>query len=166
MQVTSVEVSDIIFILHLYKNSSAKTRALIFYKQNEPILTSLHGNELSCLGFTIARDVDVYESCAVTYKDKFYVYGGYTNKRQIATINKLSLVKVGTLPFDFEFGGCTSTADQLFLCFDFMGDLKTCYQTKNPIDYFYKTNKTNHEHRNIRFASSESKFFFIAELFT
>ena len=40
-----------------------------------------------------------------------------------------------------------------------IGDMKTCYTTTNPIVYNYIfVTKSIHEHRGIKFASSECKF--------
>ena len=84
---------------------------------NKPILTDLNGKALNCPAFTIADDVEVWQSCAVTYQDHFYVYGGINYKRQIARVTYKSLVKVGSLPFDFTSGGCSSTTYKILLCF-------------------------------------------------
>ena len=136
----------------------AKSSVLILKTPKEPIMTDLNGKEMSCPGFTIADDVDVAASCAVTYKDQFFVYGGYTHKRQIAKVTNKSLINIGYLPFDFFQGGCSSTANKIILCFDYNGDLKTCYQTTNPTGQFKQTTKSIHSHRHIKFASSECKF--------
>ena len=122
-------------------------------------MTDLNGKAMNCPAFTIADDVEVYYSCAVTHQDQFYVYGGISYKRQIAKVTYKSLVKVGSLPFDFQMGGCSSTTDKILLCFHYHGDMKTCYKTTNSIAQFEETRRSKHEHRSIKFASSESKFF-------
>ena len=127
---------------------------------NKPILTDLNGKALNCPAFTIADDVELKESCGVTHQGRFYVYGGSTNKRQIAKVTDKALRKVGSLPFDFTLGGCSSTTNKIILCFHFDGDGKTCYKTTNPIAQFEATTKSIHEHRSIRFASSECKFLY------
>ena len=113
--------------------------------------------EIFDLHVVVADNVDVYHSCAVTYKDQFFVYGGYTHKRQIAKVTNKSLINVGSLPFDFENGGCSSTTNKVILCFDYFGDKRTCYQTTNPTGQFKQTTKSIHEHLQIKFASSECK---------
>ena len=120
-------------------------------------MTDLNGKEMSCPGFTIADDVEVYKSCAVTYQDQFFVYGG-NDKRQIAKVTNKSLINVGSLPFEFELGGCSSTTNKIILCFHINGDGRTCYQTTNPTGQFKQTTKSIHEHKWIKFASSECKF--------
>jgi len=127
---------------------------------NKPILTDLYGKALNCPAFTIADDVEVRGSCAVTYQGRFYVYGGWKRKRQIAKVTDKSLVKVESLPFDFSEGGCSSTTDKIILCFHEDGDLRTCYKTTNPIAQFKETRKSIYEHRRIKFASSECKFLY------
>ena len=112
---------------------------------------------MSCPGFTIADDVEVDGSCAVTYKDQFFVYGGQTHKRQIAKVTNKSLINVGSLPFDFRKGGCSSTTNKIILCFHWHDDLRTCYQTTNPTGQFKQTTKSLHQHGAIKFTSSECK---------
>ena len=113
---------------------------------------------MSCPGFTIADDVEVDRSCAVTYQDQFFVYGGDTHRRQIAKVTNKSLRNVGSLPFDFRLGGCSSTTNNIILCFHYFGDYRTCYQTTNPTGQFKQTTKSIHKHKEIKFASSECKF--------
>ena len=108
----------------------------------------------------IADDVEVYYSCAVTYRGRFYVYGGKTYKRQIAQVTDKALTNVGSLPFDFLAGGCSSTTNKILLCFHAWGDKRTCYKTTNPLSQFEATRKSIHEHREIKFASSECKFLY------
>ena len=124
---------------------------------NKPIMTDLSGKEIKCTAFTIDNNVEVRHSCAVTFKGRFIVYGGYTLKRQIAEVTNKSLKNVGNLPFDFVLGGCTSTTNEILLCFHHDGDLKTCYQTTNPTGQFNEITKSSHVHRRIKFASSECK---------
>ena len=125
---------------------------------NKPILTDLNGRTINCPAFTIADDVEVYYSCAVTYQGRFYVYGGGNRKRQIAKVTDKELTKVGSLLFDFTSGGCSSTTEKIILCFHFDGDKKTCYKTTNPLFGFEETRQSIYEHRMIKFASSECKF--------
>ena len=122
-------------------------------------MTDLNGKEMSCPGFTIADDAEVSYSCAVTYKDQFFVYGGWDHKRQIAKVTNKSLRNVGSLPFDFCNGGCSSTTSKIVLCFHYWADQRTCYQTTNPTGQFKQTTKSIHKHGGIKFASSECKFF-------
>ena len=144
------------------KNISATSSSVLVLNtqssNNKPILTDLNGKALNCPAFTIADDVEVYGSCAVTHQGRFYVYGGRNHNRQIAKVTDKSLTNVGSLPFDFQMGGCSSTTDKILLCFHRDGDKRTCYKTTNPIGQFEQTRKSIHEHRHIKFASSESKF--------
>ena len=146
------------------QNISATSSVLVLnthylYSLNNSTLVDLNGNWLYCPAFTIADDVEVDLSCGVRYQDQLYVYGGRKNKRQIAKITNKSLTKVGSLPFNFRLGGCSSTTNEIFLCFDLYGDGKTCYKTTNPIAHFEKTRKSKHKHQWIKLASSECKFF-------
>ena len=123
----------------------------------KPIMTDLNGKETYCSAFTVADDVEVFYSCAVTYQNQFFVYGGFAQKRQIAQVKDMSLINVGSLPFDFIKGGCSSTKSKITLCFNYDSDYRTCYQTTNPTEQFVETTKSNHNHRDTRFASSECK---------
>ena len=125
-------------------------------------MTDLNGKEINCPAFTIAKDVEVYNSCAVIYKGQFIVYGGsyrhsYRGGRQIATVRNKTLAYVGDLPFDFQWGACSSTTSNIILCFHF-GDMKACFQTKNPTGQFKETQKSIYDHFKIRITSSECKF--------
>ena len=147
------------------QNISATSSVLVLnthylYSLNNSTLVDLNGNWMYCPAFIIADDVEVDLSCGVRYQDQLYVYGGRKNKRQIAKISNKSLTKVGSLPFDFTLGGCSSTTNKIILCFHFDGDGKTCYKTTNPIAQFEATTKSIHAHRAIRFASSECKFLY------
>ena len=150
-------------------------------------MTDLNGKDINCPVFTIADDVKVYHSCAVTYQNQFFVYGGQKgtvikggeskpNKlswlgstqqeqklksfsRQIAKVANKSLKRVGDLTFDFTRGGCTSTTDKILLCFSEQGDWRTCYKSKNPMAQFRELTKSKDFHLRIKFASSECKFF-------
>ena len=139
--------------------TSSSVLVLNTYKPaNKPILTDLNGKAMNCPAFTIGDAVEVLKSCAVTYQGGFYVYGGINYKRQIAKVIDKSLKKIGSLPFDFRFGSCSSTTDKIILCFHWHGDKRTCYKTTNPLSQFEETTKSIHEHRGIKFTSSECKF--------
>ena len=122
----------------------------------------MNGQDIECTDFTIADDVKVYHSCAITYQNQFFVYGGQMLKsfsRQIAKVTNKSLKRVGDLPFDFIRGGCSSTTDKILLCFSEQSDWRTCYKSTNPIAQFLERKKSKHIHLRIKFASSECKFF-------
>ena len=122
-------------------------------------MTDLNGKESDCPPFTIDNNVAVFYSCAVTYQDQFFVYGGKNRTRQIATVINKSLRNVGTLPFNFYLGGCASTMTKIILCFDRdEGDWRTCYKTTNPTGQFEETKKSLFTHKSIKIASSECKF--------
>ena len=156
-------------------------------------MTDLYGKAVNCPGFTFGSRVEVWESCAVTYQNQFFVYGGYTytptkadNKqqwagmpgkktdpkyglvqstvsgpnlqRQISKVINKTLKRIGTLPFDFRYGGCTSTKSEIILCFHSVGGkYKTCYKTTNATSQFKETAKSIYDHKQIKLASSECK---------
>ena len=55
----------------------------------------------------------VHESCSVTFKNEFYVYGGYSghDKGQISKVEGCQLRRISNLPFKFYYGGCTTVAE-------------------------------------------------------
>ena len=118
------------------------------------VLTDLNGN-VKTINFEIESDVYVDHSCGVQFKGEFYVYGTYyDDQRQIAKVTNCSLKRIGTLPFTFEFGACAATRDQIFLCFDYNGDAKTCHVANEPTGHFNNIAKTAYEHDRIRIAAS------------
>ena len=94
------------------------------------------------------------------YNGEMYVYGGATSSTvdsQIAKISNCLVHKVGTLSFNFVVGACTVAGDEIYLCFDYYGDERTCYTSNNPLGPFTEIQKSIHTHRRIKIASSNSK---------
>ena len=121
---------------------------------NVPVLTDIYGNVKS-INFEIESEVYVYYSCGVQFKGEFYVYGTYyDDQRQIAKVTDCSLKRIGKLPFTFEFGACAATMDQIFLCFDYNGDAKTCHVANQPTGHFNNIAKTAYEHDRTRIAAN------------
>ena len=142
----------------IYQDKSSILILNTYYRRNKPILAGLINKRMRCPIFTIDDGVGVSRSCGVTYQNQFFVYGGKTETRQIAKVIQKSLKNVGTLPFDFFNGGCSSTSNRIILCFCYYGDYRSCYQSMNPTTHFVGTRKSNYGHKSIKVASSERKF--------
>ena len=125
------------------------------------------GKQSTSLNFKISDDTKVVESCGITFNGQFFIYGGYSNKRQIAKVNGCSLETVGSLEFDFFSGGCTNANNQILLCFhqgsayDQDSDHKTCYSSMDPLGPFTTIQKSIYEHGYTRIASSECNFYLV-----
>ena len=82
--------------------------------RNIPIITDLTGTVKSGgtdFGFEYGTDTTVYESCSITWKGAFYIFGGFYEKTQISVVNNCKLTRVGTLPFELHYGTCTNVND-------------------------------------------------------
>ena len=73
-------------------------------------------------------------SCSVTIHGQMLIFGGGYNsyKTQISTVESCRLRRLGTLPMDFNWGGCNTfeTSDgteEALLCFDYYGR-KQCHR--------------------------------------
>ena len=119
------------------------------------------------LDFVIEDDSNVYKSCAVTFKNEFYVYGSYYENeewyRPISKIDGCRLRKIGELPFYHSYGACAVVDDDsIYLCFnDFGGNTyKVCHFATQPQGPFASVPKSHFNHGRIRIAASKSCLFF------
>ena len=100
-------------------------------------------------------------SCSLSWRNQFFVFGGFSQKRQISQLVGCELSRVGTLDFDHYYGGCTNVADdRMYLCFNIgdSNDYKKCRVASDPMGSFTEVSKSAFEHRYTRVASSNSKF--------
>ena len=104
------------------------------------------------------ENVQVSESCSVTWRNQFYVFGGSENKRQISQLTGCKLSLIGTLAFDHNYADCSIAGeDIIYLCFDY-NDSKKCRSAADPLGNFSEIPLSTFEHRETRIASSNSKF--------
>ena len=153
----------------VYECPLTTTSVLILntYKSyNVPLLTDINGN-VQTINFKIENDVYVDRSCGVQFKGDFYVYGSYLgDKRQIAKVTNCSLKRIGTLPFTHFIGACAATNDQVFLCFDYNSDKKTCRAANEPTGNFNRIAKSTNEHSETRIAANDGKLLCLIEKLT
>ena len=115
--------------------------------------------------FEFGENTFVYQSCSLTYKNEFFVFGGSDSSRNPNQISKLSgcrLERIGTLGFNHEFGTCTSVADtRIYLCFNIGPfDVDKCRYAENPLDTFSEAPPSSFPHKEISIAASDSKLAF------
>ena len=114
------------------------------------------------LDFKIDYKTRVAGSCGVTFRGKFYIYGGNFEKKQIAVVKLCELERVTKvdLKHNFEKGACTVGNGQIYLCFsaDDRQNQRICRTADKPeSDFAANITQSYYEHRLIRIASSESK---------
>ena len=104
------------------------------------------------------KETQISYSCAVTFRNRFYVFGGQKYKRQISEVKECKLTKIGNLDFEHSFGACSNLDNQkLYLCFD-QKNPKRCRSAVDPLKDFTKIPFSTHDHRATKTAASPSKF--------
>ena len=99
---------------------------------------------------------EVENSCAVTYENKNYIFGGQSgaNKRQVLELDNCELTEIGTLTFDHYHGACGSFNSVIVLCFDVLSDLKQCRQSSSPLGPWTLMATSTYEHKMTSIATS------------
>ena len=126
-----------------------------------PVLVDAEGRQDGNIVMLFGKDTEVHASCSLSWRNQFFVFGGWSQKRQISQLVGCELSRVGTLDFDHSYGGCTNVADdQLYLCFNIGDsvDYKKCRVASDPMGNFTEVSQSAFEHRVTRVASSNSKF--------
>ena len=125
---------------------------------NKPLLTSAEGQNDAMIIMSFGEETDASQSCSVTYRNKFYVFGGGTKRRQISEVTKCELTRIGTLEFDHYWGTCANMDNQrIYLCFD-ANNQKQCRSAVNPLGNFTEIVNSTYDHGWTRAAASPSKF--------
>ena len=108
--------------------------------------------------FKLEKYTEVSYSCAVNFKGRSYVYGGYKEPYQLSMVDGCALTRVGDLPFPYTEGACTNTPNHVFLCFENLSDYKTCRVSHSATGPFEPVSTSLYDHKYIRVAVSESKY--------
>ena len=125
-----------------------------------PLITDVNERiDTRSFWFKIGDKTEVYRSCSVTFQGRSYVYGGYTEQTQLSMVDECALKRIATLPFAFKYGACTSTPDQVFLCFELGSDHKTCRTGQSATGPFVEIEKSLYDHLYIRIAASNGKLY-------
>ena len=108
--------------------------------------------------FDFGINTVAYDSCSVTFRNSFYIFGGgNTYKKQVSQLSVNRLKRIGSLDFDFCVGACAViNDDQIYLCFDYYAT-KQCYYSSGPLETFYEIAKSAQNHDVISIAASQSK---------
>ena len=131
-----------------------------YYDKNiiEPLLVDADGRSDTRIQISFGEETEVHDSCSVTYRNRFYVFGGFNQKRQISEVTLCELRKIGTLDFDHDRGACSNVDDrQIYLCFDF-NHIRQCRSAVDPLGNFTEIAPSTHNHASISTAASPSKF--------
>ena len=107
--------------------------------------------------FVFQDDTEVFNSCSVTYRGEFYVFGGKIERTQISKVKNCSLQRIGSLSFNFSDGGCAAVNENaIYLCFDW-DDTKQCHVGTDPVGFFSKIPESQFAHDHTRVAANEGK---------
>ena len=151
---------DKFFIASTKATGAAKKQTVLVlstYGVNKaPLLVDAKGQNDRNIIMSFGEDTEVYKSCSVTYRNRFHIFGGDSEKRQISEVTKCELKRIGTLDFDHEYGACSNVDDQkIYLCFD-EKDKKECRSAVDPLGVFTEVERSSYDHRKIRTAASPS----------
>ena len=123
-----------------------------------PILTNANGRVDRNFFFLYGEKTEVFQSCGLTWRNQFYLFGGTNEKRQVSKLSSCKLERVGELDFDLDKGGCANLNDEkIYLCFGLEQNTKKCRYATDPLEKFSLIEQTSHSHSNTRIAASKSK---------
>ena len=110
------------------------------------------------IDFEFGDGTESYHSCSVQWHNHFYVFGGYSRKRQVSMVNDKRLEPINTdLDFDFWWGGCTVVNQRtIVLCFDAV-EKDVCRKSNNPLGSFTKLPNSTYDHGGTHIASFDGK---------
>ena len=126
---------------------------------NIPIIVNSTGFVDRNFLFVYEKETTVYKSCALNWKNELFVFGGegFGQTRQLSKLIGYQLQRIGSLPFDHQFGSCTNMDNRkLFLCFqDFANDYRRCRYAYFPEGYYQEIAVSTFEHRHTQIESSD-----------
>ena len=114
--------------------------------------------------FDFYEGYDLYNSCSITWRGVFYLFGGRGNGKlntQIVQVNNCGITQLEEkLEKALQAGGCGNVNDeQIYLCFsnNSGSDRKSCVVSENPIGPYTSINKTTYEHGLTRLGASSGR---------
>ena len=141
-----------------------RTEILILSTHNAtsvPIITNAFGREDRNFYFMLEDDIEINHSCPITWRNEFYLFGGWDLTKQILKVDQCTVKKIGSLPFNHMFASCANVNDKAInLCFNAYnaeGDYKKCRFSSSPTGAFNEIPDSNDQHRGIQIAASDSK---------
>ena len=69
---------------------------------SEPVLTDLNGRDDREISLSL-NGADIHGTCSMTWKNEHYLFGGYTNTRQIRKLSGCSFENLNELDFEFQY---------------------------------------------------------------
>ena len=118
-----------------------------------------HQEQLGC--FEKVGAVEAQSSCAITWKNQLYIFGGWTEPRQVSLLSHHRLERISSLEFTYASSACAVVSDEVYLCFNGRSydDSKVCRKSKGPLKAFSEVLSSKFHHWAIQLSYSESKFF-------
>ena len=109
------------------------------------------------------KGTEVFMSCSVTFRNRFYIFGGMEQHQQISEVTQCELRRIGTLDFRLWGGTCSNVDNrEIYLCFskdyNSIDGTKQCRSAVDPLGYFTEIALSKYNHLDCRTAASPSKF--------
>ena len=138
------------------------TSTLRLCKSNPPLITDSNGKIEyggTDFDFTHGPNTEVYESCSLTWRGDFYIFGGSRQKTQIAKLSGCELERIGSLLFDHKRGACTNDNDKLiYLCFnEDDSDYKKCRRSNYPSGFYVSISDSKENHLSSKLGSNKGQ---------
>ena len=131
---------------------------MIFNNGDTAAYSIIPGGGYKSIDFEFGKGTEIHYSCSVQWHNHHYVFGGYTNRRQVSMVNGKRLERKQTLDFNFWAAGCTVLNQRtIVLCFATTGESNLCRQSNNPLGSFTKLPNSNTYHHRARIASFDGK---------
>ena len=122
-----------------YKDCT-ETSLLIVQQQvsSEALMVTYSGREVSP---SFASNQTLTESCHVTFRNQFFIFGGNQNETKIAQVDDCEVKTVGELPFSFRRGLCTANQNEIYLCFGY-GSSMSCRVANKALNFTSSVSST------------------------
>ena len=78
--------------------------------------------DFKSIDFDMEPLTEVSLSCSATINGEFYIFGGFTRRRQVSKIMDCSLKRVGDLPYELYYPACGTfrfPEERSMICFAF-----------------------------------------------
>jgi len=125
---------------------------------NVPMVITLNGEVDDDINFTFGVNTQVHGSCAASWFNRMFVFGGLNQKRQMSEVQDCKLKRIGDLDFGFVGGGCNTFSFGIMLCFDYDAD-KKCHSFNG--ETFKTKPSSKYSHREVFALGSYRKSPFV-----
>ena len=125
------------------------------YGKKRAYLINIRGG-FDHLDFEFGSQTEIFYSCSVQWKNQYYVFGGWHEKRQVSVLNGNRLERKATLGFNYDNGACAVISEKtVVLCSGYVFWL--CRKSENPLGSFTYLPKGNYNHFWTSIASIDGK---------